>query len=55
LAITGPICARACNLTILLELDLSGHHDWPVMAVIRPSDEHAQTRGAKLIIQIGRQ
>ena len=33
--ITGPICARACKLHILRELDLSGHHDWPVMSIIR--------------------
>jgi hypothetical protein len=28
--LTGPICARADNLYILLKLALSGHHDWPV-------------------------
>ena len=34
--ITGPICARALKSKIQHGLGLRGHHDWPVMRVIRP-------------------
>jgi hypothetical protein len=34
--ITGSICARALKPQIELGLEPRGHHDWPVMRVIRP-------------------
>ena len=43
--ITGPICARALKSKIQHRLGLRGHHDWPVMRVIRPVqglDEHTR-------------
>ena len=36
--ITGPICARPSNSHSMLELELSGHHDWPVMSAFRSCD-----------------
>ena len=34
-AITGPTCALAFNLLTLNELSAQGHHDRPVMAMLR--------------------
>src|SRR6266567_5543780 len=36
LRLTGPICARAPNLKMVLNLSARGHHDWPVKRVTRP-------------------
>ena len=33
--ITGPICARRDNSHVLLGLEPSGQHDWPVMSTSR--------------------
>jgi hypothetical protein len=30
LSLTGPICARALNFAVFLNLCVRGHHDWPV-------------------------
>jgi hypothetical protein len=34
-AITGPICALASNIIARNDLSTRGHHDWPVMAIMR--------------------
>ena len=40
--LTGPICARANKVHILLGLAARGHHDWPVKRVIREQRANAK-------------
>src|ERR1700694_3735210 len=43
--ITGPICERALKSLHLLELRPRGHHDWPVMPVIRAESHEVAGHG----------
>ena len=38
--ITGPICARSRNVYNLQELNVGGHHDWPVMPTNQPQSSN---------------
>ena len=45
--ITGPICALALKLLTSDELSTRGHHDWPVMGILRQSrGDHSSEHSA---------